>query len=102
MVLEAGKPIVFSEGEVDRAILTFTIASEETKRFGGEVIPVDLDPNGRSFSPAISARFPRGPVFAIAPFNFPLNLVAHKVAPALAVGASVIVKPSPQAPGAAG
>jgi glyceraldehyde-3-phosphate dehydrogenase (NADP+) len=99
---EAGKPIMLAEGEVERAITTFTVASEETKRYGGEVIPVDLDAAGRSYSSAFSSRFPRGPVFAIAPFNFPLNLVAHKVAPALAVGASVIVKPSPQAPGAAG
>jgi acyl-CoA reductase-like NAD-dependent aldehyde dehydrogenase len=101
IVLEAGKPKLLSDIEVSRAISTFTIASEEAKRFGGELIPLDLDAGGRAFSPAMSDWVPRGPVLAIGPFNFPLNLLAHKIAPALAVGASVIVKPPPQAPGAA-
>ncbi|HEX4046804.1 MAG TPA: aldehyde dehydrogenase family protein [Elusimicrobiota bacterium] len=101
IVSEAGKPVTLADGEAGRATSTFTLAAEEAKRLGGEVVPVDLDSAGRAFAPAVSHWAPRGPVLAIAPFNFPLNLVAHKVAPALAVGASVIVKPPPQAPGAA-
>ena len=101
MIAEAGKPRTLSDGEVSRAIVTFTIAAEEAKRLGGEVVPVDVDSAGRAYAPAVSHWAPRGPILAIAPFNFPLNLIAHKVAPALAVGASVIVKPPPQAPGAA-
>lgn len=100
MVAEAGKPRTLADGEVGRAIVTFTLAAEEAKRLGGEVVPVDADSGGRAYAPAVSHWAPRGPILAIAPFNFPLNLVAHKVAPALAVGASVIVKPPPQAPGA--
>ncbi len=98
---EAGKPIALAEAEVDRAILTFTAASEEAKRLGGELVPVDVDEAGRAYAPAEVRLVPRGPVLAISPFNFPLNLVAHKVAPALAAGASIIVKPPPQAPSAA-
>ncbi|MFI5360832.1 MAG: aldehyde dehydrogenase family protein [Elusimicrobiota bacterium] len=101
IVAEAGKPLTLADGEISRAIVTFTIAAEEAKRLGGEVVPVDVDAAGRAYEPAVSHWVPRGPVLAIAPFNFPLNLIAHKVAPALAVGASVIVKPPPQAPGAA-
>ena len=101
MVREAGKPATLADAEVSRAVTTFTGAAEEAKRFGGEVVPVDTDPAGRAFEPALSFWVPRGPVLAITPFNFPLNLVAHKVAPALAVGAPVLVKPAPQAPGPA-
>ena len=101
IVAEAGKPWTLSDAEVGRAISTFTIASEEAKRLGGEVVPVDVEAAGRAYGPAVSHWTPRGPVLAIAPFNFPLNLVAHKVAPALAVGAPVLLKPPPQAPGAA-
>lgn len=97
---EAGKPVGLADGEVSRAITTFTVASEEAKRYGGELFPVDVDATGRAYEPGISMVTPRGPVLAITPFNFPLNLVAHKVAPALAVGAPVLVKPAPQAPGA--
>lgn len=100
IVAEAGKPWTLADAEVGRAITSFTIASEEAKRLGGEVVPVDIDPAGRAYEPAVSRWVPRGPVLAIAPFNFPLNLVAHKVAPALAVGAPVLLKPPPQAPGA--
>ncbi|HXS99871.1 MAG TPA: aldehyde dehydrogenase family protein [Elusimicrobiota bacterium] len=100
IVAEAGKPRTLADGEIGRAIITFTLAAEEAKRLGGEVVPVDADSAGRAYAPAVSHWAPRGPILAIAPFNFPLNLVAHKVAPALAVGASVIVKPPPQAPGA--
>ncbi|MBI5624218.1 MAG: aldehyde dehydrogenase family protein [Elusimicrobia bacterium] len=101
MVAEAGKPATLADAEVSRAVTTFTGAAEEAKRFGGEVVPLDADPAGRAFEPAVSFWVPRGPVLAITPFNFPLNLVAHKVAPALAVGAPVLVKPAPQAPGPA-
>ncbi|MGE0615352.1 MAG: aldehyde dehydrogenase family protein [Bacteriovoracia bacterium] len=101
MVGEAGKPRQLAEGEIGRAVNTFTIAAEEAKRFGGQQIPIDIEPAGRAYWPVITQPTPRGPILAIAPFNFPLNLVAHKVAPALAVGAPVVVKPPPQAPGAA-
>lgn len=101
IVLEAGKPRQLADIEVGRAVQTFTLASEEAKRMGGELIPVDLDASGRAYGAAASRWVPRGPVLAIAPYNFPLNLVAHKVAPSLAVGCTVVVKPAPQAPGAA-
>jgi acyl-CoA reductase-like NAD-dependent aldehyde dehydrogenase len=101
IVQEAGKPVTLSDGEVSRAITTFTIGAEEAKRYGGEIFPVDIDATGRAYDPGQSFFTPRGPVLAITPFNFPLNLVAHKVAPALAVGAPVLVKPAPQTPGAA-
>ncbi|MBI2842047.1 MAG: aldehyde dehydrogenase family protein [Armatimonadetes bacterium] len=97
MTVECGKPIKDSRGEVDRAIMTFTIASEEAKRLPGDSIPLDLNPvsEGRL---GLIRRFPIGPVLGITPFNFPLNLVAHKVAPALAAGNSIIVKPAPRTP----
>jgi acyl-CoA reductase-like NAD-dependent aldehyde dehydrogenase len=98
---EAGKPHRLADVEVTRAINTFTIGAEEAKRYGGEWIPIDLEPTGRAYDPAQSFLVPRGPVLAITPFNFPLNLVAHKVVPALAVGAPIIVKSAPQTPGAA-
>lgn len=101
MAREAGKPVSLGNVEVSRAIQTFTIASEEVKRFGGEVIPIDNDAGAQAFLPAVSYWVPKGPVLAISPFNFPLNLIAHKVAPAFAVGASVWLKPPPQAPGCA-
>ncbi|MRG95185.1 aldehyde dehydrogenase family protein [Polyangium spumosum] len=100
IVDEAGKPAALADAEVSRAITTFTVAAEETKRYGGEVFPIDIDAAGRAYEPGTSLFVPRGPVLAITPFNFPLNLVAHKVAPALAIGAPVLVKPAPQAPGA--
>jgi acyl-CoA reductase-like NAD-dependent aldehyde dehydrogenase len=97
IALQAGKPIRDSRGEVDRAVNTFRIASEEAKRPGGEVIPLDTIPatKGRW---GLVRRFPVGPLAAITPFNFPLNLVAHKVAPALAVGNPVLLRPSSQVP----
>ena len=101
IVREAGKPWLLADGEVGRALITFTLAAEEAKRWGGEYLPVDIDPAGRAYSPAIVQWFARGPVMAIAPFNFPLNLISHKVAPALAAGCTLMVKPPPQAPGAA-
>lgn len=94
---ESGKPVQYSRGEVSRAITTFTIASQEALRFAGEVIPLDISAAGEPYS-AVTYREPLGPVAAISPFNFPLNLVAHKIAPAFAVGCPVILKPAPQTP----
>lgn len=98
---EAGKPHRLADIEVTRAIGTFTTGAEEAKRYGGEWIPVDIDASGRTYDAAQSFLVPRGCVLAITPFNFPLNLVAHKVVPALAVGAPILVKSAPQTPGAA-
>ncbi len=94
---EAGKPIQYSRAEVERAVQTFFLAGEEARRIGGEVTPLDLSARTEGYL-ALTGRFPRGPLSAITPFNFPLNLVAHKVAPALATGTPLILKPSRQAP----
>ena len=94
---ESAKPMALARGEVDRAIATFRFASGEAERFVGEVVPVDVQPQGKGKS-AYTLRVPRGVVYGITPFNFPLNLVAHKVAPALASGNAVIIKPSPRTP----
>lgn len=94
---EVKKPLKESRREVARAVFTFRWASEEAKRFGGELLPLDLDANSEG-RVALTRRFPRGPALFITPFNFPLNLVAHKVAPAIAVGAPFVLKPAPQAP----
>lgn len=97
MALEAGKPVRTARVEVDRAVLTFSVASEEATRIGGEWLPLDLQPStaGRA---GIVRRFALGPVLGITPFNFPLNLVAHKVAPAIAAGCTIVLKPAPQTP----
>jgi glyceraldehyde-3-phosphate dehydrogenase (NADP+) len=97
IVSEAGKPWQYAAGEVDRAISTFAIASEEAKRLSGEAIPMDWTPAGEGYF-GVSKRSPVGPIAAISPFNFPINLVAHKVAPCLAAGCTMILKPPPQAP----
>src|SRR6516164_9642982 len=97
IVAEAGKPLRLARAEVDRAVLTFKTAAEEVSRLGGETIPLDLT-EGNEGRWGLVQRFPVGPVLAISPFNFPLNLVAHKVAPALAAGCPVILKPAPQTP----
>jgi acyl-CoA reductase-like NAD-dependent aldehyde dehydrogenase len=94
---EAGKALKFARTEVDRAIGTFTIAAEETKRIHGETIPLDAVPNGEGYF-GFTTRRPVGVIAAIAPFNFPLNLVAHKVAPALAAGNSLVLKPASSTP----
>jgi acyl-CoA reductase-like NAD-dependent aldehyde dehydrogenase len=94
---EIGKPIRFSRLEVDRAVFTFQYAAEEARRIGGEVLPMDLSASSHDRM-GIVRRFPIGVILCIAPFNFPLNLVAHKVAPAIASGNAFILKPSPQAP----
>ena len=94
---ETGKPIRDARTEVDRAIMTFAIASEEAKRVETEVVPMDWAAHGENRF-AINSRFPIGVVLAITPFNFPLNLTAHKIAPAIAVGNTVVVKPASQTP----
>lgn len=93
---EGGKPRSYATNEIDRCLSTLKIAIEEATRFGGEVIPMDFA-NGEGKT-AFTKRFPIGVVACITPFNFPLNLVMHKVAPALAVGCTVVIKPAPQAP----
>ncbi len=97
IVAEAGKPVRLARAEVDRAVLTFKTAAEEAARLGGESIPLDLT-EGNEGRWGLVQRFPVGPVLAITPFNFPLNLVAHKAAPALAAGCPLILKPAPQTP----
>ena len=94
---EAGKPIADAQPGSSRAVQTFTVAAEEAKRIPGDVIPLDWTP-GTDSHLGILRRFPIGPVLGITPFNFPLNLVAHKVAPALAAGNSILIKPAPQTP----
>jgi acyl-CoA reductase-like NAD-dependent aldehyde dehydrogenase len=97
IVAEAGKPIRLARAEVDRSVLTFKTAAEEAVRLGGESIPLDLT-EGNENRWGLVQRFPVGPVLAITPFNFPLNLVAHKAAPAIAAGCPLILKPAPQTP----
>ncbi len=97
IVLQAGKPIRDSRAEVDRAIFTFKIASEEAKRIGGEIIDLDWR-KGLDKRVGLIRRFPVGTILAITPFNFPLNLVAHKVAPAIASGNPIILRPATQTP----
>jgi acyl-CoA reductase-like NAD-dependent aldehyde dehydrogenase len=97
MAMEAAKPIRTARAEVDRAVFTFAVAAEEATRIGGEWLPLDLQASagGRA---GITRRFPLGPVLGVTPFNFPLNLVAHKVAPAIAAGCTMVLKPAPQTP----
>src|SRR5437868_744979 len=97
MVLEAGKPVNAARAEVDRAVLTFTTAAEESVRIYGEYLPLDFIPAAEDRW-GIVRRFPVGAIAAITPFNFPLNLVAHKLAPAIAVACPVVLKPAPQTP----
>jgi len=89
---EAGKPIRDARAEIDRGALTFRLAAEEAERMIGETIPLDIAPASRGRL-GITRRFPVGPVLGISPFNFPLNLAAHKVAPAIAAGCSIVLKP---------
>ena len=94
---ENGKPLMWARAEAGRASTVFRWAAEEVRRFSGEVQRLDTEAAtaGRL---GLIRRFPTGPVLGIAPFNFPMNLVAHKVAPALAVGAPIVVKPAPSTP----
>jgi len=97
MAQEAGMPLKASRTEVERAIFTFTVAAEESTRIPGEYLSLDW----QQFTAGrwgIVRRFPLGPIAGITPFNFPLNLVAHKVAPAIASGCPIILKPAPQTP----
>ncbi len=94
---EAGKPLKYARVEVDRAIQTLSLSGEEAKRIHGEQVPVEAAP-GAEGRLAFTLRVPVGVVCAISPFNFPLNLVAHKVAPALAAGNAVVLKPATYTP----
>ncbi len=94
---EAGKPVEEGTREVARAILNFQIAAEEAKRIYGEMLPLDLFPSTKKTF-GLVRRFPIGPVLAITPFNFPLNLAVHKIAPALACGNTVVLKPAHKTP----
>jgi len=97
IALEAGKPIRDALVEVDRATLTFRLGAEEAERMTGELIPLDLMPSSKDRI-GITRRFPIGPIAAISPFNFPLNLAAHKVAPAIATGNPIVLKPPSKDP----
>src|SRR5215210_679187 len=97
IALEAGKPIRTARGEADRAAFTFKVAAEESKRIYGEIVPLDWLP-GNDGRFAHVRRVPLGPIAGITPFNFPLNLVAHKVAPALAAGNPIVLRPASQTP----
>ncbi len=94
---ESGKPLRYAKAEVARAITTFRLGAAEARGFGGEVLPTDQLP-GAEGRLTLFRRVARGPIGGISPFNFPLNLVAHKLAPALAIGAPLVLKPPPQAP----
>jgi acyl-CoA reductase-like NAD-dependent aldehyde dehydrogenase len=97
LCVEAGKPIKDSEGEVTRLIDTFRIAAEESVRMYGEVMPLDISARAKGYQ-SIWKRYPIGPCSFISPFNFPLNLAAHKVAPAIAVGCPFVMKPASKTP----
>ncbi|CAM6082216.1 unnamed protein product [Calypogeia fissa] len=97
LCVEAGKPIKDSRGEVERLIETFQIAAEESIRIYGEYTPLDISERAKGYQ-SIVRRFPIGPVSMISPFNFPLNLAAHKIAPALAVGCPFVLKPASRTP----
>ncbi len=97
LCIEAGKPIRDARGEVTRLIDTFRIAAEESVRISGEVMNLEISPRAKGYR-GMFKRVPIGPCSFIAPFNFPLNLVAHKVAPAIAVGCPFILKPASRTP----
>ncbi|MGI8892628.1 MAG: aldehyde dehydrogenase family protein [Bacteroidia bacterium] len=96
IVAEAGKPVDYARIEVERALQTINAAAEEATRMGGELVPMDF--SGGEGKTAFTKRFPVGPVAAISPFNFPLNLAMHKIAPALASGCTIVLKPPHQSP----
>mgnify|MGYP005832058197 CR=1 FL=1 len=95
--LEAGKPLRLSRVEAQRTVEIVQLAAEEARRIGGEVIPLDWTEATRG-AIALNCRFPLGPIYGITPFNFPLNLVSHKLAPALAAGNTIVIRPSSAAP----
>ena len=94
---EVGKAIRDALAEADRGVQTFQAAAEEARRIAGEEIPIDLAPHGKGRL-AFTRRFPIGPVAAISPFNFPFNLAAHKLAPSIAAGNPVVLKPASKTP----
>jgi len=97
LALEAGKPVKAARAEVQRSLHTFDSAREESTRMGGEVLPLDARPWGEGRT-GFLVREPIGPIAAITPFNFPVNLVAHKLSPAMAVGNSIVLRPATQTP----
>jgi acyl-CoA reductase-like NAD-dependent aldehyde dehydrogenase len=97
LCIEAGKPITDARGEVTRLIDTFRVAAEEAVRIGGETIPMEIGPRARGYR-GMTQRVPLGPCVFISPFNFPLNLVAHKIAPAIAAGCPFVLKPASKTP----
>lgn len=97
LVVEAGKPIQFARGEVARLITTFELGVEESTGIGGEVLPLDIVERGAGYR-GMWQRVPIGPCAFITPWNFPLNLVAHKIVPALAVGCPFVLKPASATP----
>src|SRR5262245_14416426 len=96
---ESGKPIRYARAEVARAVTTLSLGAHTAATLGGEVLPADIAKAGEH-KLLLYRRVPRGVIGAIGPFNFPLNLLAHKLSPALAVGAPIVIKPPHQAPGA--
>lgn len=96
IVREAGKPISYARGEFDRSLTTLWWASEEILRFDGEIVPMDFGAGKKKT--AFTKRCPLGVILGISPFNFPLNLAMHKIAPAIATGNAIIIKPSPYTP----
>ncbi|MEQ1862032.1 MAG: aldehyde dehydrogenase family protein [Chthoniobacteraceae bacterium] len=97
IVAEAGKPVTYSEAEVARAVMTFRCAADEARRAHGEVLAMDALPPGEGHM-GMARRFPIGVIAGISPFNFPLNLVAHKVAPCIATGNTMVLKPATKTP----
>ena len=97
LALEAGKPITAARAEVTRMLATFQDGIDESKRMEGTLLPLDAVPAGTGRT-GLVRRFPLAPIAAITPFNFPLNLAAHKLAPAIACGATIVLKPPPQDP----
>ena len=97
IALESAKPITFAKAEVARTIETYKFAAEEAKRIHGETIPFDASPSGVGRM-GYTVRKPIGVIGAITPFNFPMNLVAHKVGPAIASGNTIVLKPASQTP----
>ena len=97
LIVEGGKVLRDAKGEVTRLIETFAVAAEEATRIGGEVMPMDISPRAERYT-GMWKRVPLGPVSFITPFNFPYNLVAHKIAPAIAAGCPFVLKPAEKTP----
>ena len=97
MRIEAGKPIGPARAEIDRAVTTFTLCADEAGRLGGERLPIDATAQGRAYT-AVTMRVPIGVCSLITPFNFPVNLVAHKIGPAIAAGCPFVLKPDSRTP----